>query len=939
MNWTKSHPRELLAGTVAALISLAVYVWTAAPNVTLLDSGEFIVAAQHFGVPHPTGYPLWTLLAWIFQLLPLGNAAWEINVFSGLCGALAVGVTAGILTNLLRWFLEDQLDGRLRTLPPLVGTAFALMLAFSVSMWSQATIAEVYTLHALSVAVYLALLYGWVRHPSHDRLMLAAFFVLALSFSNHHLTLTLAPLPYLLILLLRRRALADWILAGTVTILLGYLAFAILSEDLGVLRTAIRFFYVVAAGCLVFVWHRRLRIRWKLVALLPFAVGAGLLPYAYMPFASSTNPPMNWSYAREARGFYYSVNRSQYDGSLADQSIRVLGKIVGTKPDERRAMAAAQELPGESRSLAAKLWIGFFWQQLLFAFTPFAAIGYFASIFFILRAPLPQRVWIYCLHFAFVLAAFLQPVLDAARIDSSGWWLQMPYHTYTNLIYALLSGLGTGLLIAMLARRRAVYFWLAPALLILPVLTYPGSEPAASQRGRWFGWQYGHDMLKDLPKGSVMIGGTDPGRFVPTYMIFGESPQAPHHKKDPAFDRRDLYIITQNALGEEFYMKYLRDHYGAERPQPKNAFEKWLGRETLYPEKPLVFPTQEQVREIIEQAAKPSEETGRPLEEDPILLSFSSILKWLWEKNRDAHEFFIEESFPLKWTYDYAIPHGLTYRLAKDKVASLSPEVVAEDFAFWADYKTRLLEDPEFKKDLDAQRSFSKLRIAGANIYRHRKMNAEAERAYREALELYPSSVEALVNLCDMLWDKDRHEETIELLEKAYEGDPNSISLIRLAMVAEKRKEMAGEIRDLRKRLDENPTKDDAATLLGIFTSLDQTNKADELVAELLEKKPSDSEILRVLANFTGLSGMSNRNAVASKLLAAAAPKDPSSQLMLARALIREGKTNESFAAAQQAIELGGKKFLEALRSDPEFSAAAALPPFKELFPVRKAPE
>ncbi|MFY8268121.1 MAG: protein O-mannosyl-transferase family, partial [Terrimicrobiaceae bacterium] len=58
-----------ISGLVAGVLAGAVYLWTAAPNVTLLDSGEFVVAAQHFGVPHPTGYPLWTLLAWVFQLL------------------------------------------------------------------------------------------------------------------------------------------------------------------------------------------------------------------------------------------------------------------------------------------------------------------------------------------------------------------------------------------------------------------------------------------------------------------------------------------------------------------------------------------------------------------------------------------------------------------------------------------------------------------------------------------------------------------------------------------------------------------------------------------------------------------------------------------------------------------------------------------------------
>ncbi len=82
----------------------------AAPNVTFLDSGEFLVAAGHFGVPHPTGYPLWTLTSWLFQLLPLGNMAWEVAVWSGVCTAGAVGIATMVCNNMLRWmgFLADS---------------------------------------------------------------------------------------------------------------------------------------------------------------------------------------------------------------------------------------------------------------------------------------------------------------------------------------------------------------------------------------------------------------------------------------------------------------------------------------------------------------------------------------------------------------------------------------------------------------------------------------------------------------------------------------------------------------------------------------------------------------------------------------------------------------------------------------------------------------
>ena len=112
--------------------------------------------------------------------------------------------------------------------------AFALALAFSQSIWSQAVIAEVYALHALLIALFLTLCYAWVLRPTSDGLMLGVFFTLALSFSNHQLTLSLAPLPYLLILLLRRRMFLDWLFAGLLTLLLGYLGFAILSRDAAV---------------------------------------------------------------------------------------------------------------------------------------------------------------------------------------------------------------------------------------------------------------------------------------------------------------------------------------------------------------------------------------------------------------------------------------------------------------------------------------------------------------------------------------------------------------------------------------------------------------------------------------------------------------------------------------------------------------------------------
>jgi hypothetical protein len=58
---------------------LAIYSSTLAPGLTWAnsgsDGGDLIAAAATGGVPHPTGYPLYLLLARLFQILPVGSLA------------------------------------------------------------------------------------------------------------------------------------------------------------------------------------------------------------------------------------------------------------------------------------------------------------------------------------------------------------------------------------------------------------------------------------------------------------------------------------------------------------------------------------------------------------------------------------------------------------------------------------------------------------------------------------------------------------------------------------------------------------------------------------------------------------------------------------------------------------------------------------------------
>src|SRR5256885_11121879 len=168
-----SHAELVCAGAVF-LVALVVYSWTLAPAVTLTDSGELTVAAWGTGVAHPPGFPLWVMLAHLASLLPFGNVAVRINFSSALFAALACGmltlvvaeliITASSLTMPKRTSKaaqrsrkrEDLTGGRFLMFAPAAGAG--LLMAFSRTLWSYATITEVYALNPLLILVVFFLM-------------------------------------------------------------------------------------------------------------------------------------------------------------------------------------------------------------------------------------------------------------------------------------------------------------------------------------------------------------------------------------------------------------------------------------------------------------------------------------------------------------------------------------------------------------------------------------------------------------------------------------------------------------------------------------------------------------------------------------------------------------------------------------------------------------
>src|SRR5690242_11797268 len=79
---------------VTVPVTFAGYYVTLAPQVTLGFGGIFSTGAMYAGVPHPPGYPVWTVYAWLFTLLPVSNIAWRVALSSAVAASLACGLIA-----------------------------------------------------------------------------------------------------------------------------------------------------------------------------------------------------------------------------------------------------------------------------------------------------------------------------------------------------------------------------------------------------------------------------------------------------------------------------------------------------------------------------------------------------------------------------------------------------------------------------------------------------------------------------------------------------------------------------------------------------------------------------------------------------------------------------------------------------------------------------
>ncbi len=932
---------DFIAAALVFGVTLLVYVLTLSPSVTLEDSGELITGAADFGVPHPPGYPLWTMSGFLFShLVPFGNVAWRVNLQSAIFGAAANAVLTLLVCHSGRWLAQRWAPAETQMLARrwmfYIGMFAGLVIGFSDVMWSQGVIAEVYTLNGLFVNLVLLFFYFWMLEPRKTHRLVIAVFVFALGLTNHHTLIQMIPAMLIAAAMLQwtpfflkikdatPRGLFWSVLTAVNLFSLSILVYlSWLSNDselhhisddmaLGIfaLTAVVSFFYLAefrwrrfaVGAALAFAffayghyclsplegdsvrywppgvpwwaigsyyhagWMQISSIYGILTLLLAmlavgllwtstlnrrlvlgvFAAGwVGLLPYSYETLASSTHPPMNWGAPASRNGFYYAVTRLQYTMSLPNLIKDTIGRAIGVVRPEAVTDAALS-----STNYGHRLWLMFYYygDNLQDNFTVPLIFLVVALLLYVRRSDWRQVSWFVFLFAAFfVLGFMLHLISPPITFDFQSNMQYKVFNLQSHCIFVIL--LGYGALASVLYLHEMLPEWTArfgpgglgvPAL-CLSLLPLWSNFDDGNQAGHWFGWQFGHDIMKSMDRNAVYYGGSDPGRFVPTYMAFVESQQPDRWKRDPSFDRRDVTVVTQNALCDTFYNQYIRQQYDP-RYRPKtpaypeeeqrvandplrwlgtektfSPFEKWLGRDKAYPIEPVTCLTPEELDQCWREyrlepdvaARIKSGEAGpdgrRPGNVYDTFGINAVAAEAIFQKNKARHTFYLEQSVPMEWTYPYMLPDGLIFKLSPTKLDKLPPEVVAADHAFWDAYAARLLADPTFRVDDDATITFGKLAYNHADLYRWRDLPGDEEYFLKLALRLSPQLQEAVFELQDLYADQNRYDDAIALLRQAQLDDPRNEAYADSLAEDERKRDAAAQEKTLRAQLALSP--------------------------------------------------------------------------------------------------------------------------------------
>ncbi len=201
-----------------ALVLLGCYLPTLAPGATFSDGPEIVTAIVNLGVIHPTGYPLFTMLAHAFTRLLAVElpACVKVEIFNALCATGAALLTARATADAIEHPIgRASSDDRRRA--DLAGLLGGALLGLSPLIWEQVRIPEVYPFQLLLVswAVWALVRFEVSRRSAY--LVLAAL-PMGMGLAHHITMIYLLPAALLYLLARRPRLLVAWLVAPVVAL-------------------------------------------------------------------------------------------------------------------------------------------------------------------------------------------------------------------------------------------------------------------------------------------------------------------------------------------------------------------------------------------------------------------------------------------------------------------------------------------------------------------------------------------------------------------------------------------------------------------------------------------------------------------------------------------------------------------------------------------------
>ncbi len=300
---------DWLAFGLTFLVVLTAYFLTLSPELTLEDCGELVTGSFYAGIPHPPGYPIWTLYSWLWTvLLPIGNPAWRASVGEAVAAAVACGLLALMVSRGSSLLIEGIES--LRTLKArheraiclVSGVVAGVLMGLDGFMWQESVVVNRIALFSVPwLMVVLACLMRWIYSPKRLRYAYWAAFIFGVCFNTHQ-SLVVAALGFEVILAVGNPKLGRDAFIGNFLV---YLAYNIILATTGhhlfanLAQPGLFFlFNVVGIGSLVAGMWLAFRTgfmftQWKPVVIMALLWFLGVSFYFYMPLAGMTNPPWN----------------------------------------------------------------------------------------------------------------------------------------------------------------------------------------------------------------------------------------------------------------------------------------------------------------------------------------------------------------------------------------------------------------------------------------------------------------------------------------------------------------------------------------------------------------------------------------------------------------------------------------------------------------------